>query len=174
MQRLTTNRYPNRIFLACFLLLNLLLFLPLYLLNGEDATLFPIAEIFGWDWWMDLQHIVLWRQNMDPFRWNIELVILAALWVNVRYLRRPGLRHLFITLYFLTLFYYVYEAITVSIYQVEPIFYHHYYLVADGLQFLLDHLSLSVTIYLISGVCFLLALLLIYTFAQLLYSIPMV
>jgi len=109
---------------------------------------------------------------MDPFRWNIELVILAALWVNVRHLRRPALRHLFITLYFLTLFYYAYEAITVSIYQVDPIFYHHYYLVADGLQFLLEHLSLSLSIYLISGLLFLLALLLVYVFAQLLYSIP--
>lgn len=173
MQKWPLFRYPNPTFLSCFLLLNLLLFLPLYLLNQEDATFFPIAEFFGWDWRADVQHILLWRKNIDPFRWNVELVMLVALWVNVSSLRRPGWRGLFITLYFLTLFYYVYEAITVSIYQVDPIFYHHYFLVLDGLQFLLEHLNLSLGIYLVGAFLFLLVLGVVYAFARLLYNIPM-
>lgn len=172
MQRWPALRYPNRTFLACFLLLNLLLFLPLYLLNRDDAVLFPVSELLGWDWWTDLQHFLIWRQNIDPFRWNVELIILVALWINIGHLRRPSVRWLLITLYFFTLFYYIYEAITLSVYQVDPIFYHHYYLVIDGLSFLLEHLHLSMSLYWLGALLFLLALLTVYAFAQLLYSIP--
>ena len=172
MQRLPAVRHPNWVFLLCFFLLNLLLFLPLYLLNREDATLFPVAELMGRDWWADAQHILFWRNNVDPFRWNVELIILVALWVNVPYLRRPRVRPIFVTLYFLSLFYYAYEAITLSIYQVDPIFYHHYYLLLDGLQFLLSHLHISLGIYLVSALLVFLVLLTIYAFVQFLYSIP--
>jgi hypothetical protein len=160
----------NPVFLLCFLLLNLLLFLPLYLLNREDATFLPIAELFGRDWRADLQAIFVWRKNIDPFRWNIELVMLVGLWVNIGYLRQRLLRLFFILLYFLTLLYYAYEAITISIYQVDPIFYHHYYLVLDGLQFLLSHLHLSLSNYLGAGLVVLLAFATVYALVRLLFS----
>lgn len=167
------KRHANRVFLLCFLLLNLLLFLPLYLLNRNDATLFPVAELWGRDWNADLQAMLVWRKNSDPFRWNIELVILVGLWVNISHLRRRSLRPLFILFYFLTLLYYAYEAITLSIYQVDPIFYHHYYLVLDGLQFLLSHLHLSLTSYLGAMLLVLLVLILVYALARSLYSISL-
>jgi hypothetical protein len=126
------KKHANRVFLGCFLLLNLLLFLPFYLLNRADATLLPVAELLGRDWRADVQTLFLWRRNSDPFRWNIELFLLVGLWINVGYLRRRSLRPFFILFYFLTLFYYAYEAITRTIYQVDPIFYHHYYLALDA------------------------------------------
>lgn len=172
LRRRLTNRHPNRIFLLCFLLLNLLLFLPLYLLNWDDTTFLPLTDWLGRDWGADLQHLLLWRKNIDPFRWNVELVVLVGLWANLSGLRRPGVRALFIGLYFLTLFYYIYEAITLTIYQVDPIFYHHYYLVVDGLRFLLDHLHLSLGLYLVSGVLVFLVLVAVYAFVRLLFSIP--
>lgn len=172
LRRRLTNRHPNRIFLFCFLLLNLLLFLPLYLLNRDDTTFLPLADLVGRDWGADLQHLLLWRKNIDPFRWNVELVILVGLWANISRLRRPGIRTLFIGLYFLTLFYYSYEAITLTIYQVDPIFYHHYYLVVDGLRFLLEHLHLSLGLYLVSGALVFLVLVAVYAFVRLLFSIP--
>ncbi|MBX3010044.1 MAG: sulfatase-like hydrolase/transferase [Caldilineaceae bacterium] len=172
MQQRPARRYLDQTFLASFLLLNLLLFLPLYLLNWDDAALFPAAELLGWDWRTDLQHLLIWRKNVDPFRWNVELIVLVALWINIGRLRRPSVRWLLIALYFLTLFYYIYEAVTLSIYQVDPIFYHHYYLVLDGLQFLLEHLQLSLGLYLVSALLLLLALVAVYAFVQRLYSIP--
>ena len=99
-------------------------------------------------------------------------MILVGLWANISRLRRPGIRTLFIGLYFLTLFYYIYEAITLTIYQVDPIFYHHYYLVVDGLQFLLAHLHLSSALYLVSGGLVFLGLVAVYAFVRLLFSIP--
>lgn len=171
-RRRLTSRHPNRIFLLCFLLLNLLLFLPLYWLNRDDASFLPLADFFGRDWSADLQHLLLWRKNIDPFRWNVELVILVGLWANLGRLRRPGIRTLFIGLYFLTLFYYIYEAITLTIYQVDPIFYHHYFLVLDGLHFLLEHLHLSLGLYVASGVLLFLVLVAVYAFVRLLFSIP--
>lgn len=173
MQHWPTIRYPNRIFLASFGLLNLLFFLPFYLLNRDDMALFPVAEIFGRDWWTDLQRLLLWRKNVDPFRWNIELIVLVALWINVRHLRRPVFRFLLIALYFLMLFYYLYEAITISVYQVDPIFYHHYYMAIDGLHFLLEHLHLSAGLYLTGFSLTLLTLLTVYGVAQMLYSISL-
>lgn len=167
------KKHANRVFLVCFLLLNLLLFLPFYLLNRADTTLFPVAEFLGRDWRADVQTLLLWRRNSDPFRWNIELFILVGLWINVSSLRRRALRPFFILLYFLTLFYYAYEAITRTIYQVDPILYHHYYLVLDGLQFLLSHLHLSLASYLGAALGALLALGSVYALARLLYSISL-
>ena len=172
-QHWLTKHHANRVFLLCFLLLNLLLFLPLYLLNRADTTLFPGAELLGRDWQTDLQTLLFWRRNSDPFRWNIELFLLVGLWVNVSYLRRRWIRPFFILLYFLTLFYYAYEAITRTIYQVDPIFYHHYYLALDGLQFLLSHLHLSPASYLGAVLVALLALGSVYALARLLYSISL-
>ena len=165
--------HANRLFLLCFLLLNLLLFLPFYLLNREDATLLPITELFSRNWSADLQHMLLWRKNVDPFRWNVELVILLGLWVNSSRLRRRSIRSLLILCYFLTLFYYAYEAITRTVYQVDPIFYHHYYLALDGLQFLLSHLHLSLASYLGAALLALLALGSVYVLVQSLYSLSL-
>ena len=145
----TLMNNPNRSFLLCFLLLNGLLFLPLYLLNWTEATLLPIPPTDTENWQLLFHTLMIDRDNFDPFRVNLELVLLIILWVNLRWLRRPLLRPLFIGAYFFLLSYYIYEAITLSIYQVDPVFYNHYFLAVDGLSYLFTHLNVSVALYLV-------------------------
>ena len=50
--------HPNLIFWAGFWLLNLLLFLPTYLLESENATLLP--GLAG-DGWANVEQLLIWR-----------------------------------------------------------------------------------------------------------------
>ncbi|MCB0186564.1 MAG: hypothetical protein KDE31_19990, partial [Caldilineaceae bacterium] len=136
--------HPSRTFFLCFIILNTLLFLPLYLLNRDETTLLPFALLSNQDWPSVFHQLVIGRENFDPFRLNIELLLLIVLLVNFAWLRRPGLRPLFVGAYFFLLSYYIYEAITLSIYQSEPVFYNHYFLALDGLRYLFDHLNIAV------------------------------
>jgi hypothetical protein len=146
------HRHPDLLFWGCFLFLNGLLFLPLYLMNASETALFP----HEWTNWQNLRQfaasLLLWRENTDPFRLNVELAVLLALWVNTTWLRRGAVRWLVMALYFVAFAYYLYEGIMVSLYRDEPVFYNHYFLIKDGLAFLLDHLHLSLWVYLLTGV----------------------
>ncbi|MEZ4863548.1 MAG: sulfatase-like hydrolase/transferase [Caldilineaceae bacterium] len=173
MPKSLLRRYPDQIFGACFLLLNCLLFLPAYLLNLDDTTLLPVAEWLGRDIGLDWQRLLIWRTNLDPWRWNIELILLVALWVNVAYVRRRWLRNLLAAIYLFTVAYYSYEALMVAIYQNEPNFYSHYYLALDGLHFLLEHLQLSLLIYLVGALGIVTVFVVLYGLARLLYHIPL-
>lgn len=166
--------HPNWVVLISFLLLNGLLFLPLWLLNWDDTVLWPLGNLWGAD-----GHIVwqqLWRQlldardNFDPFRFNVELCLLLGLVANLHWLRRPWLRPLFIGFYFVILCYYIYEAVTLSLYQSEPVFYNHYYMALDGLGYLFAHLNIANGLY--WGALLLLAVVvwLIYRLATLFYQ----
>ncbi|MEZ4679060.1 MAG: hypothetical protein R2932_33075 [Caldilineaceae bacterium] len=157
-------------FLVGFLLLNCLLFLPLYLLNWEETTFLPLTMQRSSDWHAFARNLFVMRENFDPFRFNIELVLLIVLLVNIRWLRRPGLRLFFVLFYFLGLSYYIYEAITLSIYQSEPVFYNHYYMALDGLGYLFAHLNFAAGLYLLGALAVLLAVWLIYQLATLFYQ----
>jgi len=164
------QQHPGQLFVLTFLALNGLLFLPLYLLNLESSSLWPLIELNGVHWVAVLKQLVIGRENFDPFRFNIELFLWMALWVNIRWLRRPGFRHLFALLYFIILLYYIYEAVTVSLYQSEPIFYSHYYLALDGLGYLFAHLNLAISLYLMGLLLLIVACWLVYQLALLLYQ----
>jgi len=127
------ERYPNLCFWVGFGLLNLLLFLPAYLMEVENATLLP--GLAG------AEHLLIWRGNLDPFRLSLELTLLGALWLTVRWVRRRGVGYAIAALYLLTFVYYVYEAIVLSVFLVEPNFYSQYYWASDGLPFLAQHLE---------------------------------
>lgn len=155
-------RNPDLIFWLCFAGLNALLFLPTYLLNMAEADSLRLN-------WGTLHHplhvlfeIFLWRDYPDPFRVNLELPILLALWVNVAWMRRGVFRWGVMIVYFLTLFYYLYESIMLSLYKVDPVFYNHYYLIRDGLGFLLDHLNLPAGVYLLAATAITAALLVVW------------
>lgn len=128
-------------------MLNALLFLPFYLVNLNEGasrhllTTLRDAPLTG------LFNIFIWREDSDPFRINAELAIMLALWVNVGWLRRGAVRWLMTGVYFVTLFYYVYESIMIYLYRDEPVFYNHYFLVRDGLKFLTDHLNIPILVY---------------------------
>ena len=138
---------PNLIFWVGFFALNALFFLPIYLLNRETTPLFPPISIFADGLWIGLTRLFLWRENLDPFRLCLEMTLLIALWVNVRMLQRPLFRVIIATVYVLAFCYYLYEAIIVSIYHADPVFFSQYYLARDGIPFLAQHAHASLWLY---------------------------
>jgi hypothetical protein len=146
------RRFPTDLrFWSCFLLLNALLFLPLYLLQRDESTFFPLEPAALRSPAAFFTELFIWRDNPDPFRINVEFIVLLALWANVGWLRRGVVRWLMTFTYFVALAYYVYEGIMVYLYRVEPVFYNHYFLIRDGLEFLLEHLNVSSALYLMAA-----------------------
>jgi hypothetical protein len=141
------QRHPNLSFWLAFVALSALLFLPLYLLNQETSTFVPESP-FANGLWRGLYRLVLWRDNLDPWRLSLELTLLVALWVNFRRLQRPTLRWAIGVFYLVALCYALYEALMLTIYRADPVFYSQYYLARDGLPFLASHLQTSGWIYL--------------------------
>jgi hypothetical protein len=139
-EKLASMRHPDIIFWMCFLILNGLLFLPLYLLNRETTSFLPLSAHTVKQW-------VLWRNNLDIFRLNAEIPLLIALWVFVPWLRAPHkerwFRWIFLVTYVVVLSYYGYESIMLSLYQSNPVFYNHYRLAIDGLQMVVQQLDVS-------------------------------
>lgn len=168
---LTTH--PNLVYLSAFFLLNGLLFLPMYLLNRDEGLTFGWQVLWTQAPAITLRQLWLWRDTIDPFRLNLELSVVVALWVTVRPLRRRWLRPFLIAGYFLTLFYYLYDEIARSVYQSEPNFYHHYYMAADGLEFLLEHLHLSWELYAAAVTGVVVTLFTVHSCARVLYSVTL-
>jgi len=152
--RLSTLRVdwkrPDLVFWVGFFALNALFFLPIYLLNRETTPLFPPLSIFADGLWIGLTRLFLWRENLDPFRLCLEMTLLIALWVNVRTLQRPLFRMLIALVYVLAFCYYLYEAIIVSIYHADPVFFSQYYLARDGIPFLAQHAHASLWFYMLA------------------------
>ncbi len=165
--------HPNLVYLSAFLLLNWLLFLPMYLLNRDEGLTITWQALWTQAPVITIRQLWLWRDTVDPWRLNTELTVFVALWVLIRPLRQRWLRPFLIAGYFLTLFYYCYDQITRSIYQSEPNFYHHYYMAADGLQFLFEHLHLSWELYVAAVAGAVVALVTVHSCVRLLYSITL-
>jgi hypothetical protein len=134
---------------ASFLALNTLLFLPLFLLDGGDNTLIPPAH-GGESAWALFSNYALWRANLDPFRINVEFALLVALWIAAPTLRRIPYRVFFYVFYVIALFYAIYEAVVLSIWLIEPVFYSQWFLARDGLPFLLQNLDASIGIFVVA------------------------
>ena len=147
---LSPSHHPDLIFWVCFFALNCLLFVPLYLLNRDSNTLLPLSSPQP----NIIQRLLLSRDNLDPFRLNAEITLLITLWVHVRWMRRPRnrrfFRWLFLAVYFAGLFYYLYESIMLSLYQVDPVFYSQYRLIVDGIRFVVPHLQVPFGVYLVA------------------------
>ena len=140
-QRLNASlvRLPNLTFWAAFVALNLLLFLPLYLL-GRDMQA-PAAPLLGDGWRMAFSRFFVWRDGVDPLRLSIEFTLLAAAWVWAPRLRGRSLRTLITLVYLLALVYAIYEAVMLSVWLLEPNFYSQWQLARDNLPFLLENLG---------------------------------
>jgi hypothetical protein len=156
--RTLLHSHPAWIYWVCFALLNILLFLPLALLDQDELVLLPPHTIFGHGFLLSLSQLFVYRQSVDPLRLSVELALVAGLWVNLRWLRVRLVRWGIAAVYLLVLAYYIYEAIMVSIYRADPIFYSHYFLARDGLPFLAEHVGTSPWVYLAVGLGLLLGL----------------
>lgn len=161
---------PSLFWLA-FLLLNLFLFLPAYLLNRADNSLLPPVSS---DWQEAARQLLAWRQNLDPFRLNAEFALLFALWIFLPRLRGSRWRNPFLAfaacVYVLALLYAIYEQLSLSFYRDDPIFYAQAQLVFDGLPFVLRHLALSPASFALGGAATVLAFLAIACLLHLLAS----
>ncbi len=146
-----------------FFILNCLLFLPLFLLNIEETRFLPGTAD---DLWQTLPQLFVSRENYDIFRLNLEFLIFATAWATFHQLRRPAFRALLIAIYFVALAYAIYEGITLSIWQADPVFYTHYFMALDGLEFLMGHLHLSALIYVGVGILLVGAVAVIYGLLQ--------
>ena len=140
------HRRPNLFFWSAFVLLNVLLFLPMALLDPQSSKLPPYSTFQG-GWWAVFNQLFIWRDNLDPWRLSTDLAVLTALWVWVPPLRRRWIGGLFGMLYLLNLVYALYEAIVSSIYLLEPSFYSQFFLAVDGLPFLFEHLHTGWWVY---------------------------
>ena len=133
------------------MLLNGLLFLPLYLFNRDTSSFLPVFDAASRSVGSLARQLLLWRNNLDIFRLNLEVTLLAALWVHLRWLwqgRRSRLyRALFIAGYFLALGYAIYESVFLSLYQIDPVFYAQARMAVDGVGFVVDPLQWPWTLY---------------------------
>jgi hypothetical protein len=154
------QRRPTLFFWGAFLVLNALLFLPFYLLNRPASALFPVVG--GGDGvWRVASQVLLWRENLDPWRLSLELTLLVAIWSRFWWVRRRIVRVLIVGFYPIALAYALYEAVVTSIYRVDPVFYSQYFLARDGLPFLARNLPTPSLVYLAGGVGLVVGLLLI-------------
>lgn len=144
--RRLSQSHPNLLFWGAFVVLNYLLFLPMFLLDQQSSAV-PLASTFDSGWWLAVNQLFIWRENLDPLRISVELTVLAALWVLVRWLRRPWIGAIFGGIYVLAFAYAVYEAIVLSIFLLEPSFYSQFYLARDGLPFLAEHVNAAWWLY---------------------------
>jgi hypothetical protein len=142
-------RHPDLVFWLSLALLNGLLFVPIYLLNLGDSSFLPWQGGAGQSVQAVVRQLFTWRNNPDIFRLSLEVVILAALWVNVHSLwRRQRLyRVLFAVVYAMDLSYALYESISLSLYQIDPVFYAQYRLATDGVPFVVEHLRWPLLLY---------------------------
>ncbi|MEZ4659314.1 MAG: hypothetical protein R2911_17260 [Caldilineaceae bacterium] len=151
--RFSPSTYPNVTFWLCFFILNALLFLPLYWLNRDSSSFLPLGHPLRDGFASFFNGLLVWRDNFDPFRLNVEAPILVALWVHVGWLRGRVYRILFAIVYIIALIYYIYEGVALSMFAVEPVFYGQYEWFVDGATFLLEHMQLPIYLYIaaISG-----------------------
>lgn len=135
--------HPDLVFWLSLALLNVVLFLPHYLLNLNTSAALPLQGGSGLSFQDSAWQLFLWRSNQDVFRLGLEVVLLAALWVHIPWLwrRQRGYRALFAVVYALALSYALYESISLSLYQTDPVFYAQYRLAADGVPFVVEQLG---------------------------------
>ncbi len=134
------QNHPNLLFWGSFAILNLLLFVPMALLDEQSTLLPPLVTLDG-GWWLAFNQFFIWRENLDPLRLSLEVAVMATVWLWLGRLRRPWVGALFGVVYGLMLAYAIYEAIVTAIYFLEPSFYSQFYLARDGLPFLFEHVN---------------------------------
>ena len=147
---------PGLWFWAGFLTFNFLLFLPLYLLNAQDAAFWPSGPLSQ----------LLTRDNPDIFRFNLEISLFLLLFLLIpscwRASRRSWAGRAFFLLYLLALLYAIYESVTLSLYHTDPILYNDIRFFISGIGFLIDGLRLSAWQLLLMALALMAALLLLY------------
>lgn len=143
----SSKRHPNVAFWSSFLLLNALLFLPIYWYFRADATFWPWPKPFPTNPAVWMPDLFFQRANPDIFRVNAELLLLVLAWVFAPALRRRWFGALAFGLYLAQLAYAVYEGFVRSFYLLDPVSYNDFFLFADGLQYVVRSMHLAPLLY---------------------------
>lgn len=157
MQTSTTQhpaptRRPTLTFWSALLVLNWLLFVPLYLLNLENTYFLPWIDTVGNFPDEPEKWLLRFRSNFDIFRICLEIVAIAGLAALIPHqwgeswwqrISRTVIHIVSGAVYLLIIYYYIYEALTLSFFLADPIIYNQYFMAVDGLQFLLQNVNLS-------------------------------
>ena len=130
------------LFWGSFWLLNWLLFTPIYLFQQAEMSMLPELGQLDWRGWLQQ------RENLDVFRFNLELGLLALLWLTVPWLRRPFFLLFAFLLYLLQLLYGAYEGFIRTFYQIEPNGYNDWPLIFRGTGYVIESLDLPTAVYL--------------------------
>ena len=170
--RFLSRPKPVLAFWICFAALDLLLFLPLFVLNLDTTSVLPDVVSSHADISAIIASLLLFRENADVFRLNLEFSLFVALWLTVPTLRRQPVRVLFTLLYLLTLAYYIYESISLSIFFDEPAVYSHYFFFKDGGKFLTEHLQLSSGFYVVVAAAIVVATMIISSLVGTMLEVP--
>lgn len=141
--RQLTTKHPDWIFWGSFLLLNCLLFLPIYFFYRADATFWPWERPFPEDLTTLAPLLLLQRTNLDLFRLNLEWLLLVLVIVFVKPVQRRWLIGFTFVFYLIQLGYAAYEGFVRSYYLLDPIFYNDFFLFADGTRYVLRNLHLA-------------------------------
>ncbi len=137
-------------FWSYFILFNLLLFLPKYLMD-TNALFFPdfsTSETFSDKW-----ELFFRRSNNDVFRLSFDFLLL----VFAIYLLRKKLTSnlwgvLFFVFYLVLVFYQVYHGMLTTLYQSDPLFYSDYFLFSEGFAIILEALGVLKLTFAIIGI----------------------
>ena len=164
-----TIRHPNITFWSGFLLLNCLLFLPIYWFFREDISFLPLNNVKMKEP-SELLSLLFWhRLNLDIFRLNAELVLITLLWLLVPRVRSRTFLFLVTLFYIGQILYAVYEGFIRSYYLLDPVFYNDFFLFADGTRYVLQSMNLSSLIYVAAIVCIICFILLLFSLHRLLF-----
>ncbi|MEX1018772.1 MAG: hypothetical protein WDZ49_03895 [Litorilinea sp.] len=136
--------------------LNTVLFLPAFLLNADATSFWPATQAESVHSF--LFRLFIWRENLDVFRLNLELTWMIAATLLLAQVRRRFLHHVFLGLYLFIFIYYAYESAMLYLYRADPQFFSDYYLMRDGLGFLLENVDIA-TDTLVSAVAVIIGLL---------------
>jgi hypothetical protein len=141
------TQHPNVTFWGSFLLLNGLLFLPIYWFFRADISFWPWPQPFDPHLTTLLPAMFLRRANLDLFRVNAELLFIVLVWLFVPSVRRGWILLLIFLFYLAQLGYAVYEGFIRSYYLLDPVFYNDFFFFNAGSRYVLHSLHLSPLIY---------------------------
>lgn len=149
------RQYAALGFWPAFLVLHALLFLPIILLNPENASFLPTIHLAGRSWEEIWWQVAIWRRTPDLLRFNVELILCIGLWMGWPRLRKSGMRHGFVIFYLFLFAYYLYEGVSLTFFNVEPVFYSQFRIATAGFSFFLQNARVSFG--LVAGVVLLIA-----------------
>ncbi len=125
-----------------FLFLNLLIFLPTYLINYEVASFFPTSNNSFVHSWLCQGLKYLLRDNFDVFRVSNELfVLMGILYWGSRKKWRKWVLFFVAFSYFIFFSYNVYYPISIKLYNAHPFFYNDLVLIREVLPIFLAEFS---------------------------------